>query len=106
MLSALSVAANDFSKYLETSAFLISFFFSSIEEVYFTRNKGIELCDIEIEKIVDHCQKNKMHFSYLLTPSKYARFQMKGWNPDNVNLERTLPNFIYEKWLKNWKRRN
>jgi hypothetical protein len=27
---------------------------------------------------------------------------MRGYAPKNLNLERNIPNFIHEKWLKNW----
>lgn len=74
----------------------------SIKKVYFTRNQGVDLFDHEINKVKEYCQKNNIRFSYLLTPSKNARFQMKGYQPSNPNLERNLSNFIYEKWLENW----
>lgn len=74
----------------------------SIKKVFFTRNPGVALFDNEINIINEYCLNNKIPFSYLLTPSKNARFQMKGYKPQNPNLERTLPNFIYERWLENW----
>tara|TARA_R110000744_G_scaffold68927_2_gene140131 strand:- start:2084 stop:2707 length:624 start_codon:yes stop_codon:yes gene_type:complete len=75
----------------------------SIKKVYFTRNKGVELFDNEILKIHDYCKNNEIYFSYLLTPSANARFQMSGYEPKNPNLKRSLANFIFENWLENWK---
>ena len=74
----------------------------SIKSVYFTRKAGIELFDDQINTIKNYCETHKIYFSNLVTPSKNARFQMRGWNPENPNLTRNLPNFIYSKWLENW----
>jgi hypothetical protein len=74
----------------------------SINSVYFTRQFGINLFDVKINEIMNYCTKHNIYFSTLLTPSKNARFQMKGYIPSNTILERTLPNFIYEKWIENW----
>lgn len=74
----------------------------SIEKVFFTRNSGVELFDNQIEIIREFCTNNNIYFSHLLTPSKNARFQMRGWNPQTPDLERNLSNFIYEKWLNKW----
>ncbi len=76
---------------------------STIKNVYFTRKKGVNLFDNEMFKIQDYCLKKQITFSYLLTPSKNAKFQMRGYEPKNPNLERSLSNFIYEKWLENWR---
>lgn len=73
-----------------------------IEKVFFTRNQGVDLFDNEINIINDYCINHNILFSYLLTPSKNARFQMGGYEPRNPNLVRNLSNFIYEKWLENW----
>lgn len=73
-----------------------------IEKVFFTRNQGVDLFDNEINIINDYCKNHNILFSYLLTPSKNARFQMGGYEPQNPNLARNLSNFIYEKWLENW----
>jgi hypothetical protein len=77
----------------------------SIKKVFFTRNPGVVLFDNQIEAIREFCNNNHIHFSHLLTPSKNARFQMRGWNPKMPNLERNLSNFIYEKWLINWNKK-
>ncbi len=75
---------------------------SSIEKVFFTRNSGVELFDTQIQMIKEYCQRNGIYFSNLLTPSANARYQMGGWNPQIMGLERNLPNFIFEKWINNW----
>ena len=62
----------------------------------------MNLFDNEISIINNYCVNNDIRFSYLMTPSKNARFQMRGYEPQNPNLERNLSNFIYEKWLENW----
>jgi hypothetical protein len=74
----------------------------TIEKVFFTRNAGVNLFDDEINPISTFCENNNIHFSHLLTPSGNARFQMGGYEPQDPNLERNLPNFIYENWLENW----
>jgi hypothetical protein len=75
----------------------------TIEKVYFTRNLGVTLFDNKINEIKSYCSNNKIYFSHLLTPSANARFKMRGWVPQAFNLERNLSNFIYEKWLYNWR---
>ncbi len=95
--------ANTFQEFEMTDILGILKNHPSINKVYFTRNKGVELFDNQLNFINDYCQKHEIYFSYLLTPSKYARFQMGGYVPENLNLERNLSNFIYEKWLENWK---
>jgi len=78
----------------------------TIHSVYFTRQPGVDLFDVEIDEVKAYCQQNDIYFSHLLTPSKNARFQMGGWQPQDPNMERTLPNFIYEKWGDNWNQNN
>jgi hypothetical protein len=75
---------------------------SSIEKVFFTRNSGVELFDAQIQIVREYCQLNDIYFSNLLTPSGNARYQMGGWNPQMLGLERNLRNFIFEKWISNW----
>lgn len=77
--------------------------YPSINKVFFTRKKGVKLFDDEIEKIQDFCGKNKIYFSYLITPSSNARFQMGGYIPKDNNLERNLSNFIFENWMEKFK---
>jgi hypothetical protein len=72
----------------------------SINKVFFTRKEGVKLFDDEIEKIQDFCRKNKIYFSYLMTPSGNARFQMRGYIPKDKKLQRSLSNFIFENWRK------
>ena len=74
----------------------------SIEKVFFTRNQGVDLFDNEINIINEYCVNHNILFSYLMTPSKNARFQMRGYEPQNPKLKRNLSNFIYERWLANW----
>ncbi len=74
----------------------------TIKKVFFTRNPGVELFDNQIEIIHDFCNNNNIYFSHLMTPSKNARFQMRGWNPQMPDLDRNLSNFIYENWLDKW----
>jgi hypothetical protein len=95
--------ANTFSDFEMTNVIDILENYPSIKKIFFTRNSGVELFDNLIQGIIDFCRVNDIYFSHLITPSKNARFQMRGWNPKNPNLERDLPNFIYEKWLENWK---
>ena len=93
---------NEFEVFNMTDIIGILNNYPSIKKVFFTRNQGVELFDDRINLIRNYCTENNIYFSYLLTPSKNARFQMRGYEPTNPNLERTLPNFIYEKWLENW----
>jgi hypothetical protein len=74
----------------------------TIKKVFFTRQDGVGMFDNQINIIDRHCKNKKIHFSRLLTPSANARFQMNGWHPQTPNLDRTLPNFIYESWLSKW----
>jgi hypothetical protein len=74
----------------------------TIKAVYFTRQSGVNLFDCRIKEIIKYCNEKDIYFSNLITPSKNARFQMRGYAPKIPNLERNLPNFIYEKWLQNW----
>lgn len=77
--------------------------YPSIRSVYCTRQAGVKLFDEEIRHIKEYCNRNAIYFSYLLTPSANARFQMRGYEPTDPSLKRSLANFIYEKWLERWK---
>ena len=94
--------ANTFEDFEMTNVLRILENNPSIKKVFFTRNKGVNLFDNEISIINNYCVNNDIRFSYLMTPSKNARFQMRGYEPQNPNLERNLSNFIYENWLENW----
>ena len=94
--------ANTFNEFEMTNVLEILENFPTINKVFFTRNQGVELFDTQINLINEYCQNRNIYFSHLLTPSANARFQMRGYEPMHPNLERTLPNFIYEKWLENW----
>lgn len=76
--------------------------YKTIEKVYFTRNLGVPLFDEQIRIIKMYCDEKKIYFNNLLTPSSHARFQMLEWEPNSPFLKRSLPNFIYEKWLEKW----
>lgn len=93
---------NTFHEFEMTNIVNILENYPSINKVFFTRNKGIELFDTQIDLINNYCQNHNIYFSHLLTPSANARFQMGGYKPLNPNLENNLPNFIYEKWLEKW----
>jgi hypothetical protein len=73
---------------------------NTIEQVYFTRQKGVDLFDTEVREIEEYCKRHGIYFSHLITPSASARFQMKDYVPSDASLERSLANFIYEKWLE------
>lgn len=94
--------ANTFQEFEMTDIIGILKNHPSINKVYFTRNHGVELFDSEINLVSEYCQNHEIYFSYLLTPSKNARFQMGGYIPLDPNLQRSLSNFIYENWLENW----
>jgi hypothetical protein len=94
--------ANTFEDFEMTNVLRILENNPSIKKVFFTRNQGVNLFDNEISIINNYCVNNDIRFSYLMTPSANARFQMRGYEPQNPNLERNLSNFIYEKWLENW----
>lgn len=94
--------ANTFNNFEMTNILGILENNPSIEKVFFTRNRGVQLFDNQIEEINEFCINHEIQFSYLITPSKNARFQMRGYIPQIPNLERNLSNFIYEKWLENW----
>lgn len=74
----------------------------SIRSVYCTRQEGVKLFDDEIKYIKEYCNRNAIYFSHLLTSSANARFQMRGYEPADPSLKRSLANFIYEKWLEKW----
>ncbi|SDD13570.1 hypothetical protein SAMN04488104_101617 [Algoriphagus faecimaris] len=94
--------ANVFNEFERTGIIGLLQQHPTISAVYFTRQEGVELFDVEINEVIAYCHQNDIYFSHLLTPSKNARFQMRGWEPQDPNMARTLPNFIYEKWCDNW----
>lgn len=77
--------------------------YPTIKNIYLTRNEGVELFDVEWNKIkVLVSNKEGYHIKNLLTPSASARFQIKEYKINNPNDKTPLRNFIFEVWEKNW----
>lgn len=77
--------------------------FPTIKNIYLTRNKGVEIFDIEWNKIEDYLKdKSDCHIKNLLTPSASARFQIKEYKREFPDDKTPLRNFIYQEWKKQW----
>lgn len=83
--------------------FLIQY--PSINNVYLTRQEGVELFDQQwefIEKYRDNNPQRNLHIRKLLTPSASARFQIKAYKLANPADRTPLRNFIYQSWKQQW----
>ncbi|TCZ65186.1 hypothetical protein [Flaviaesturariibacter aridisoli] len=79
--------------------------YTSIKNVYLTRQAGIQLFDEQWDKIRLFAQSHldrKVNFKMLLTPSKNARFHMDDYKETNPGDPKPLRNFIYQSWQKVW----
>ena len=79
--------------------------FTTITNVYLTRQDGIDLFDEQWNLVEEyrrlHPERN-LHIRKLLTPSASARFQIRPYREANPQDRTPLRNFIYQSWQENW----
>lgn len=77
----------------------------SIQNVYLTRQTGVELFDEQwalVEQYRDNHPDRSLHVRKLLTPSASARFQIAPYKLQNPNDPTPLRNFIFQSWKEQW----
>lgn len=68
----------------------------SIQSVYLTRSAS-GFWGQQWKQITGYT-KRKIHFAELLTPSRYASYQLSKYRKDNVNTPMSLPDYILKRW--------
>lgn len=77
----------------------------AIQNVYFTRQHGVELFDKQWNSVEQYSlvhPKRQLHIRKLITPSASARFQIKDYKLNNPDDKTPLRNFIYKSWQLQW----
>ena len=74
----------------------------TIQNVYLTRQPGIQLFDAQWAAVEAYGQSNGLHVRNLLTPSFNARYQMGPYKKANPNGPEPLRNFIHWSWMQQW----
>lgn len=77
----------------------------TIQNIYLTRQGGVDLFDIRWSLIEEYALQNperNLHLAQLITPSASARYQIGAYRLENPNDPTPLRNFIYQNWRLQW----
>lgn len=77
----------------------------TIQNVYLTRQSGVELFDSRWTLLEQYALANperNLRLRKLITPSASARFQIKDYKLANPNDKTPLRNFIFKSWQEQW----
>jgi hypothetical protein len=98
-----NIIANNFNEFTFTDIIGLLQNNPTIKNVYLTTQAQIPFFNAIWLEVEQYCNQNQNYnCKRLLTPSGGARFQMQGYQPQNLVLNNNLGNFIYENWLDQW----
>jgi hypothetical protein len=97
--------ANHFEDFSYTDLVQLVINNPSIQNVYLTRQDGVELFDNRWNLLEDFALNNperNLHLRKLITQSANARFQIEQYIIENPNDPTPLRNFIFQRWQEQW----